>query len=228
MNNEIIINAEKIEQIGKDLQEIGNQLSRSSSNLKWEMSLSASELKMLKDAKMEYMESILNLDRNAVLSYISTKNAYNSLVKFYEIDIPVYKEMQKYGISPLFIPYDMNLSLEQAVVRYTSHTLEEARAIEALVSRAEEKCDIYVEEIRNQYNGDLGILVGKNISDYEISSSDTFDKKAADEYKKALDKYKSPSLDATVASFGTYLQRMSQENSKSISDDSQAEHAKTK
>ena len=110
--------------------------------------------------------SLLGIDEEKLNKFNFVSNVFDRMKNFYENDAERIKKKISEGSIRVYIPYDIDLTLEEACLKYAKCDIKTAERISEMMSKTRRKADIHEKEIRDNYRGDLAKQLNFDDIDY--------------------------------------------------------------
>ena len=221
---EIKIDPIRLREVGESIKKAADYFDLKTDNMQWKLFLPRSQALMVEDEQHDFQRNLLGLDEKTYMHYCAISSLYSNLSSFYDGEAEMIRREQSHGINRVYIPYDPNLTLEEACLKYAKCDKETAVKIYRLVSDAEHKGELHVKEIRENYQGDLATQLGKNAEEYEqraVAEAEAFAKAAAvlkesEFYKKMEGRYNNvgTTMESYLNAPGQQLPTVEEENTQ--------------
>ncbi len=182
----IKINPEELKELGRKISEFADDYKIQLDNMMWRVSLPSAEQLMIQDAILRKKIESLGCTEEEYARYARIGGLYSSLEQFYSEEAPQIKKEVSFGMVRDNIPYDVNLTIEEAYAKYSECDRETSKKTYELLKIADKKAALYEKEIRENYQGDLASQLGYSREEYVEKA------KAKDEaWKEAATRFQS-------------------------------------
>lgn len=159
-------NKEELQRFGKELIEMADDFDVQFKNSMWEVDLPTAEQLMMHDAYHKFELDSLGCTEEEFKNYVKMRGTYSDLEHFYDVEVEKIKQEMSYGYTREKIPYDINLTKEEAYAKYSEWDRETCRKSYELINKTKRKANLYEQEIRENYKGNLASQLGYNVNDY--------------------------------------------------------------
>ena len=155
------IDTNRLKEMAEAMKEMADKYSITLDNSNWSMDLPSSEQLLLGDYLHAYRVEKSGLTEEEYNSCLSTSGKYHSIEEFYNREIEIIKREMRAGIVRENIPYDINLTKEQAYEKYCSCDRETAKKAADLIDKVNDEAMYHEKELRESYTGDLFTQLGR-------------------------------------------------------------------
>lgn len=157
------VDVEKLKETSNQILAAADLFNVKLENLLWSLELSDIELLALQQTEKQYMMKELNVNEEDYIKYCTISSYYSRLEEFYDRDAVFIRQELQMGMTKDNIPFDVNLTKEEAYQKYASCDRNTARNIAELVAKADEKVAYLKKDLREHYKGNLITQLGIQI-----------------------------------------------------------------
>lgn len=187
---EIKIDSEKLRKAAEAMNEAANYYEVILDNQRWQLSLPQAESLLLVDYISKYKVEKSGCSEEEYKKCSNIADLYHRITVFYDNKADEIRREISNGFERANIPFDVNLTKEQAFEKYCGCNEEEAKKAYDLVDKVNKAAAYHEKELRENYQGDLFAKLGRENEKLEYEERARLQQeriaKASEEFMKAF------------------------------------------
>ena len=198
------VNYEELAKVANSLKESANYFEIELNNSKWILNLSSAEQLLLGDYIHSFKVAQSGCSEEEFKKCAEISGNYYRIDDFYSHEVETIKKELSAGFERYNIPFDINLTKEQAYEKYCGCDQETAKKAYDLINKINTEATNHEKDLREKYSGDLFVQLGKENMKAEYEEKARIQQEKFNEAAKELMQGPVGQLSEASQSIGNY------------------------